>query len=211
MYVRLPDSEVFRPEKELKGFVKIQLKAAESKKAEILFDDKTFRFWNVKTEEWEIESGRYQILIGAHAGNICLKGEVEITGTMRIHPYERENYESYYCGEIRQVSDREFERLLGRPAPDGKWSILYKKKRCEKKGKPDLNILFICNIPFRAMAKMTEGLVSMEMAEGIVAMVNGHFFRGMKKVIVGFFVNLRENKKYLSRLSASSSSSQKLE
>ena len=51
----------------------------------------------------------------------------------------------------------------------------------------------------------------MEMAEGIVAMVNGHFFRGMKKVIVGFFVNLRENKKYLSRLSASSSSSQKLE
>lgn len=237
MYVRLPDSEVFRPEKELKGFVKIQLKAAESKKAEILFDDKTFRFWNVKTEKWEIESGRYQILIGAHAGNICLKGEVEITGTMRILPYERENYESYYCGEIRQVSDREFERLLGRPAPDGKWSrelglndavcqmyyakslfarviwkyILYKKKKCEKKGKPDLNILFICNIPFRAMAKMTEGLVSMEMAEGIVAMVNGHFFRGMKKVIVGFFVNLRENKKYLSRLSASSSSSQKLE
>ena len=57
-------------------------------------------------------------------------------------------------------------------------------------------MLFIYNIPFRAIAKMTGGRVSMEMADGILAMVNGHFFGGMKQVIKGSFSNRRENRKF---------------
>ena len=53
------------------------------------------------------------------------------------------------------------------------------KKKSEDAGKPDLNILFIYNMPFRAIAKMTGGMVSMEMVEGIVTIVNGHLFRGL--------------------------------
>ena len=36
------------------------------------------------------------------------------------------------------------------------------KKKREAQGKPDLNILFIYNMPFRGIAKMTGGAVSME-------------------------------------------------
>ncbi len=43
LYVGLPSAKVFRPEKELKGFVKVYLKAGESKEVSIAFDDKTFR------------------------------------------------------------------------------------------------------------------------------------------------------------------------
>ena len=57
MYVGLPNAIVFRPEKELKGFAKVFLKAGESRKVKIPFDDKTFRYWNVKTESWEVETG----------------------------------------------------------------------------------------------------------------------------------------------------------
>lgn len=74
------------------------------------------------------------------------------------------------------------------------------KNRSERKGKPDLNILFIYNIPFRGIAKMTGGMVSMEMAEGLVMAVNGYFFRGMSKVIGGFFTNRRQNKIYKDKL-----------
>ena len=74
------------------------------------------------------------------------------------------------------------------------------KAKNERKGKPDLNLLFIYNIPFRGIAKMTGGAVSMEMAEGIVAIVNGHFFRGMAKVIGGYFRNARANKLYEKKL-----------
>ena len=60
-----------------------------------------------------------------------------------------------------------------------------------------MNLLFQYNIPFRAIAKMTGGMVSMEMAEGLVTVVNGHFFKGMGRVIGGFFRNRRLNKEYV--------------
>ena len=69
-----------------------------------------------------------------------------------------------------------------------------------EKGIPDLNIMFIYNMPFRAMSKMTGGAVSREMTESIVTMVNGHFFRGLGGVIVGFFKNKRANKEYETKL-----------
>ena len=74
------------------------------------------------------------------------------------------------------------------------------KAKNERKGRPDLNLLFIYNIPFRAIAKMTGGAVSMEMAEGLVHAVNGHFFKGMKQVISGYFSNKRKNKEYERKL-----------
>ena len=37
----------------------------------------------------------------------------------------------------------------------------------------------------------------MEMVEGIVAMVNGHLFRGLGHTIAGFFRNQRQNRKYV--------------
>lgn len=75
------------------------------------------------------------------------------------------------------------------------------KKKSEDAGKPDLNILFIYNMPFRAIAKMTGGMVSMEMVEGIVTMVNGHLFRGLGHTIAGFIRNQRQNRKYVKQIS----------
>ena len=120
----------------------------------------------------------------------------------------------------------EFEVLLGYPVPDGKWKgelgindaicqmyyaksrlarLVYriltdKIKKSEGKGKPDLNLLFIYNMPFRGIAKMTGGAASMEMARGIVDMVNGKWLSGTKRVIKGYFRNNKENKKYEKQL-----------
>ena len=65
----------------------------------------------------------------------------------------------------------------------------------QKTGSPDLNTLFQYNMPFRAIAKMTGGMVSMEMVEGLLKVVNGHF-SGLGKVISGFFRNQKLNKQY---------------
>lgn len=46
-------------------------------------------------------------------------------------------------------------------------------KRMEK-GEPDLNPLFIYNMPFRGIAKMTGGMCTMEMTHGILEICNGH-------------------------------------
>ncbi len=222
LYVALPNAKVFRPEKELKGFSKVFLKAGESREIHIPFDDKTFRYWNVLTNRWEIEGGSYQILIGACVSDIRLSGTLQVEGTTSEFPYRAEEMPSYYSGLVQQVGDGEFEKLLGYSIPNGKWAglltendaicqmyyarsglarFIYRiltnmKKKSEEKGKPDLNILFIYNMPFRGIAKMTNGMVSMDMVHGMVDAVNGHMLRGLGKIIRGFFANARANKAY---------------
>ncbi len=234
LYIGLPDAKVFRPQKELKGFAKVFLKSGESRNVEIPFDDKTFRYWNVKTGRWEVESGIYQILIGASSTDIRLQGDLKLApdeeDILKLYttnfPYDRKALPSYYTGKVKKISDTEFTTLLGRPIPNGNWSgelglndslcqmyyaksrlarLVWKqliriKEKSEKQGKTNLNVLFVFNMPFRGIAKMTEGMVSMEMTEGMVKVVNGHFFRGMKQVIGGFFRNKRENKTYKKKL-----------
>lgn len=227
LYINGPKGHIFRPDKELKGFQKVFLKAGEKRKVEILFDDKTFRYWNVKTNQWETEEGIYQICIGASVLDIRLTGEIKREGTTGELPYSPEIMESYFSGIVQNVPDSEFETLLGYPIPDGRWNgelgindavcqmyyarssiarwiyrVLTKKKlKNEAEGKPDLNLLFQYNIPFRAIAKMTGGMVSADMVEGVVMVVNGHFFQGMKRVLAGFFENRRLNKEYEKKLS----------
>ena len=226
LYIGLPEAAIFRPYKELKGFKKVFLKAGERKKVRIPFDDKTFRYWNCRTNKWETEGGNYLIMVGACVADIRLSGRLERKGTTGELPYDREQLPSYYSGLIQQVGEREFETLLGHPVPDGKWSgelgindaicqmyyaksrlarlayrcLTKRKKKSEDKGKPDLNILFIYNMPFRGIAKMTGGMVSMEMVNGIVEMVNGHFFSGLKVVIAGYIRNSAANKREEARL-----------
>ena len=59
-----------------------------------------------------------------------------------------------------------------------------------------MNTLFQFNMPFRAIAKMSNGQVSMEMVHSIVKLVNGHFFKGMGGIISGYFKNRKANKMY---------------
>ena len=87
LYVGLPGANVFRPEKELKGFQKIFLKAGEQKEVRIPFDDKTFRYWNVKTGKWEVEKGEYQIMVGACVSDIRLAAGYRAEGTTTEYPW----------------------------------------------------------------------------------------------------------------------------
>ncbi len=227
LYVGMEEPKVYRPDHELKGFRKVFLKAGESRTVRIDFDDRTFRYWNVRTGNWEVEGGTYRILIGASALDIRLEEKVQVEGTTELFPYYTNRMPSYYSGMIQQVEDGEFRSLLGMPVPSGKWGgeltandaicqmyyakspiarfayrkLTAMKTKSEEAGKPDLNILFIYNMPFRAIAKMTGGMVSMEMVEGIITMVNGHLFRGLGKTIAGFFRNQSRNRKYVRKIS----------
>lgn len=220
LYVSKPDGDVFRPTKELKGFAKVFLKAGESKKVTIPLDDTAFRYFNVDTNRFEVEGGTWTVLIGASCADIKLSGTVEVQGTGAKSPYDKQKFAKYFSGDIKAVSDGEFEALLGRPIPDGHWSgmldmndalcqMYYAKgaagrlaykilthfiNKSIEKGQPNLNLLFNYNMPFRAIAKMTGGICTMEMAEGILTIVNGHFFKGLGAVIGGFFRAGRKRK-----------------
>ena len=128
MYVSKKDGAIFRPEKELKGFKKIFLKKGESKTVTIPFDDKTFRYFDVESDRWEVEGGSYTILIGASSRDIRLSAEVERTATKTDCPYDMAKLPSYYSGKVENVGDEEFKEILGRDIPRSGYDF-YKKNR----------------------------------------------------------------------------------
>ncbi|MCR5640932.1 MAG: glycoside hydrolase family 3 C-terminal domain-containing protein [Lachnospiraceae bacterium] len=225
MYVGKKETGLIRPKKELKAFAKVWLKAGESKDVVMSFDDKTFRYFSTVSNQWEIEGGEYQIYVGGNVRDIALTGVITREGTITELPYDIEKLPSYKSGQVRNVHYEEFEKLYAKVLPEEKVGPLelndalcqmkdakswlcrkvYKvlKNNLDKsyeKGVPDLNTMFVYNMPFRAICKMSGGMVSREMVENIVTIANGHFFRGLGGVIVGFFKNARANKKYEKRL-----------
>ncbi len=221
MYVGKAKSDLIRPKKELKGFQKVWIRAGESKKVEIPFDDKTFRYFSTVTDQWEIEGGEYSILVGSSSADIHLTGVIEKEDTGAAYPYDIKTLPSYQSGQICHVENAEFEKLYAAKLPEEKQGLLdindalcqmkdaksgicrlvYRvlKSKLDKsyeKGVPDLNIMFIYNMPFRAISKMSGGMVSRDMVSSIVAIANGHFFKGLGGMISGFFKNKNANKTY---------------
>ena len=128
LYVGLALSAVIRPLKELKGFIKVELEPKQVKRVNIPFDDKTFRYFNTKTNKWEIEGGEYDIYIGASSADIALKGTLKVEGTKAEPPYIKTDLPNYAVGNLRNISDEEFAKLLGREIPNGALPF-YKKNR----------------------------------------------------------------------------------
>lgn len=223
LYVHAVKPGVYRPNRELKGFAKVFLKAGESRDVTIELDDKAFRYFNTATGRFEIDGGSYEIQVGASVEDIRLTATIEVKGTAAASE-EPARLPGYFKGDIKAVSDQEFEALLGHAIPDGSWSgeirmndaiaqLSYAKSlkarlvwkvmtnmlnKSIQKGEPNLNIIFIYNMPIRGIGKMMGGAVSQEMCEGILDIVNGHaigFFKGLGKLIGGFFRQRKIQKK----------------
>ena len=125
---------------------------------------------------------------------------------------------------MQTVPDAEWETLLGRPIPDDRvkidrnmtlgelnhgrsplgwlvWAVLTVLLNASyKKGKPDLNVLFQYNMPLRALAKMTNGAISMGMVDGIVMEVQGFWVIGLVRVIFEAVKNVILNAQLENRL-----------
>ncbi len=209
LYIGKKSDTVFRPVRELKGFKRVVLAPGEETEVSIPFDDKTFRFFDTRTNTWEIESGEYQIMIGTDAETMQLQAPMQVNGTVAEGPYRRDKMPEYFSGKVKVVGDEAFEQLYGRPIPDGSWSgeigmndavcqLYYGKgiigkifygvlrlmlKISEWQGKPNLNVLFNYNMPIRGYAKMTGGFVTMEMARALTEMANGHRIKGTAHLI----------------------------
>ena len=224
LYVAKPDAKVFRPEQELKGFAKVSLAPGESKTVAIALDDKAFRYWNVKTNAWEVEGGSYQLRVGASSVDIRLTADITVKGTNAPDPYAGLSLTHYVSGQITYVTDAEFEALLGHPIPEdvvridrnmtlgemdhGRSPLGWLAQKVLRsrldasfaKGKPDLNTVFQYNMPLRALAKMTNGMVSMGMVDGLVWELKGFWLVGIVRVIYEFIKNAILNAQLKKRL-----------
>ncbi len=83
LYVKdLTDSEV-RPEKELKGFVKVALAPAEEKVVSFKLNKRSFAYFNTDIKDWYCASGEYEIIIGSSSRDLRVSKKVEVLSTTK--------------------------------------------------------------------------------------------------------------------------------
>ncbi len=209
LYIGRKSDTVYRPVRELKGFKRVTLEPGEKQFVTIPFDDKSFRFFDTRTNTWEIETGTYDIMIGKDAEHIIFEEQLMVDGTVPDGRYSSQSTPDYFSGSIRKVRDDEFEKIYGRSLPQNSWNgdihmndavcqlyygkgvlgrlICFGLKNAisisKKRGVPSLNLLFNYNMPIRGYAKMTGGAVTMEMARALTEMANGHRIKGTGHLI----------------------------
>ena len=114
LYVKDNESTVFRPEKELKGFKKVFLKAGESKEVEFTLDSRSFAYYNVNISDWHVESGEYTISIGASSRDIRAQKTVFVQSAredVEVPNYRETAPEFYHLEDVKEISDSSFTAL----------------------------------------------------------------------------------------------------
>ena len=200
LYIAPRTNGTFRPAQELKGFARITLAPNEKKRAEITLSDRSFALWSTKHNDWVVESGEYEILVGASSRDIRLHGTVTRKGiTEKL--YDSPELAPYYTGDVMAVHDAAFEALLGRPIPQRNWDreapfgfndcvsqgeylrgglgkAIYNGVRlvrnglllCGKKMAAN-NFMYILDVPYRNIARMT-GIFNDEQVYALLKVVN---------------------------------------
>ncbi len=84
VYVHDQKSALVRPEKELKGFAKVELQPGETKTVYIQLDFRAFAYYHPEYKQWITEDGDFDLLIAASAADIRATLTVTLTSTLRL-------------------------------------------------------------------------------------------------------------------------------
>jgi beta-glucosidase len=78
LYVHDGHSKVDRPVKELKGFRRIELAAGKTSEVRFTLDKSAFAYWSTEKKDWVAEPGTFEVLVGASAADIRVKGSLDL-------------------------------------------------------------------------------------------------------------------------------------
>lgn len=106
------NNRLFRPEKELKGFVRLELDPGESKKAEFLLDERSFAVWQ---DGWQVPEGNYVIMAASSSRDIRLQRVISVEGVQVSAPEWQKG--SWYETLSGLPGRKEWELLMGHPVP----------------------------------------------------------------------------------------------
>jgi beta-glucosidase len=121
LYVRDAASSAFRPEKELKGFEKVFLQPGEEMRVAFTLDGRAFAYYNPLISGWHVESGEFEILVGASSADIRTRGKVWVESARPEAPLPdiRQIAPVYYhlpAGSL-EIGDAEFRAVYGAELP----------------------------------------------------------------------------------------------
>jgi beta-glucosidase len=81
VYVGDPQTTVPRPAKELKGFVKVNLRPGESRRVSVMLDNRALSYYDVSGKQWRVDPGVFDVLVGHSSAQIELRGKLTVPAT----------------------------------------------------------------------------------------------------------------------------------
>lgn len=206
LFVAPPKGDFYRPMREMKGFFKVFLAPGESKRVSFVLSDRSFAVWN---GAWVVPGGTYTVFIGGSSENlplsVCLKKE--------NIPLPAPNVPAWYHTPTGVPSHGDFEALVGCPVTEkmlkkGNFTmensvmemknysfmmkIMYKaventiaKGFGGKKdyGDPAFRMMMTSATDCSLSGMKINGAMNNHVLEGMLEIANGHFLRGIGKMM----------------------------
>ena len=197
IYVADKESTIFRPKKELRAFTKVFLKAGEEKEVTVELGKRAFAYYNVNIGDWHVETGAFEILVGASSRDIRLTETVNVTSTVEAQtPDYRKTAPAYYTADLNGMKGEQFEAVYGQKLPSPafdkskkidiycclndarhtKWGGrickliegIMSKMGSDANGDGKMLAAMATQIPIRNFIAMSMGVFSPEMADGLL-------------------------------------------
>ena len=210
IYVAPPAEGMFRPARELRAYTKVELAPGESKNVELALDRRAFAYYDVQAGEWRVDEGMYAIEAGSSSRDIRLTQAVKVKGTAPNKALNEKV--PAYCNPLAQwpVSQEQFEAVLGHRVPPerkvrpfttnstlgeiqtsfvGRFFVKQVKANMVKTmggtGMDEFTRIIdamLEDMPLRQQAMLSGGAMTSAVMDGLVEIMNGHFFRGLKNM-----------------------------
>lgn len=201
VYVADKESTIFRPEKELRAFTKVFIKAGEEKEVSVTLGKRAFAYYNTNIGDWHVETGEFAVLVGSSSRDIRLEAAVNVISTVEAEiPDYKKSAPAYYTADIAGMNGGQWAAVYGQQLPSAerdtsakitiynclddashtKWggrigrliqSVITKFASAETGDGAMLQAMAV-QIPIRNFISMSMGVFSPKMAEGLLQILN---------------------------------------
>ncbi|MCM1285874.1 MAG: glycoside hydrolase family 3 C-terminal domain-containing protein [Acetobacter sp.] len=211
IYVADKESTIYRPVKELRAFKKVFIKAGEEAEVSVELSKRAFAFYNVDLGDWQVETGEFDIMVGASSRDIKLTATMTVESTVdAVIPDYRKTAPNYY-NDVANITRDDFAAVYGElPSPEidtnkkidiycclndarhtkwgGRLCGLIEKimsgMGSDANGDGKMLAAMATQIPVRNFIAMSMGAFSPAQAEGLLMMLNDDqsSFAGFSKI-----------------------------
>ncbi|MBJ7947352.1 glycoside hydrolase family 3 C-terminal domain-containing protein [Bacillus cereus group sp. N24] len=167
LYIKDVESSMIRPEKELKGFEKVELQPGEEKTVSFTLNNRSFAYYNVELKDWHVETGEFEILVGKSSREIVLQDNIFVQSTTII---KKTVHRNTLLGDI--FADRMLapiaKGLMEKALKDSPFSSM-------AEGDSDASEMMdamLNYMPLRALVNFSAGAFTEEMLSEIIELLN---------------------------------------
>ncbi|MGD6891964.1 glycoside hydrolase family 3 C-terminal domain-containing protein [Bacillus mobilis] len=167
LYIKDVESSMIRPEKELKGFEKVELQPGEEKTVSFTLNKRSFAYYNVDLKDWHVETGEFEILVGKSSKEIVLHDSIFVqSATIIRKPVHRNTL----LGEIFMdpILAPIVKELMEKALKDSPFSSM-------TEGDSDASEMMeamLNYMPLRALVNFSAGAFTEEMLGEIIGLLN---------------------------------------